>query len=711
MVLSKMILSILLLLGGVFSTSTLKEHRVKTILKPLKLTTTKATPPRLAFMQVLDFEQRSAKAIISVEAEPHFKVNLNEVIQKRQLRPLSFVLNRRQVSLPAILITRAEVYHRKVVGNEVPASVVQQFHQPVRTNPEWPETLTEREKNWLHQSSLSQDDFKVFNEPAVDPVAVRLQNSINKEMARPADSAFPGWIISQPTGPTTGSGPVAEATDPQEPDRKSFAKSSNHTVEGLLLLGMGVILGAQEHIEIHWSKEGTRKVSGKLLTDGNFRYQIQIPELAGSVSAEIYDALGQLKAKGVLRLADNRKSGDIVIHSQRTLASQHTNFYDSPSKLMDFVRFRKPKGSKGPVIQAKVSVDAEAEFQADENQRLLVDGVFPGSTAFGFARSKGYYPSLHWMTTGALRPFPLVPESTAKAMLDLARSANSDAFSSIRTESLILGQVVRDGKPISGVAVTLEDGSGRRPVYLNALLIPDVALKETSSNGYFVFADLEKGYHSFRAEKGNFFFGFGNVLAEEQSMSYVEIEEAGQMAPFDIRSFDAFTGEEISAEVTLQGLGSPVVIDGYASIPHPVTNHIELTQAKPVSPAYVDSIFVSKGDDDHIHLPLVPKAWLDKTLATSSLSAQPGQGLLIGFVSKAAYQVVFPHLSEEAPVTVIFFDSNGNRVESPVENGGFIALNVPASAHTVVVRDNFGETSSQIVPIDPDRVTTLRFLF
>lgn len=711
MVLSKTILSILLVLGGVFSTTTLKEHRVKTILKPLKLTTTKATPPRLAFMQVLDFDQKNSKSNSPAVTEPHFKVNLNEVIQKRQLRPLSFVLNRRQVSLPPIIVTRAEVYSRQAPSKEVPEAVVQQYHQPVRTNPEWPETLSEREKNWLHQSSLSQEDFKVFNEPSVDPVAVRLQNSISQELSRPADSALPGWIISKPSTPTANRAPTAELPETPESDRKTFVKTSGHTVEGLLLLGMGVILGAQEHIEIHWSKEGTRKVSGKLLTEGNFRYQIQIPELAGSVSAEIYDAFGQLKAKGVLRLADNRRSGDIVIHSQRTLASQHTNFYDSPSKLMDFVRFKKPKGSRGPVIQAKVSVDAESEFQADENQRLLVDGVFPGSTAFGFARSKGYYPSLHWMTTGALRPFPLVPESTAKAMLELARAANNDTFSSIRTESLVLGQVVREGKPLSGVAVTLEDGSGRRPVYLNALLIPDVGLKQTSSNGYFVFADLEQGYHSFRAEKGNFFFGFGNVLAEEQSMSFVEIEEAGQMAPFDIRSFDAFTGEEISTEVSLQGLGTPVVIEGYASIPHPVTNHIELSQGKPVSPDYIESIFVSKGDDDHIHLPFVRRSWLEKMIATSNQSAQPGQGLLIGFVSKAAYQVVFPHLIEEAPVTVIFFDSNGNRVETPVENGGFIALNVPASAHTVVVRDNFGETASQIVPIDPDRVTTLRFLF
>lgn len=706
MLCSKKQAAALIFFAGFLPFGKLQEHRVKFITKPLKITTTKASPPRLAFIQALEFEKNKKDKVVQVE--PAMKINLTEVIAKRQLRPLAFVLQRRQVTLPGVLITRAEIYSKEPqVVLTRPSNP--KFDEPVRVynspSQDWPESLTDREKRWLQQANVSSQDFEVFSEAPADPLGASLQTRIAAEMRRPANDVLPGWIISKPSGGAANA-PVA-GTNPASPEKKSFKTTSGFSIQGRIGLGMGVYMGNGEHIEVHWTREGVSKVAGLISSENDYRYEIKVPELAGSVSAEMYDSMGKLKAKGVLRLSQNSQSGDITLHPQQTLASQTTNFYESPTRLFGMVPLKKKK-TLGPV-KSKISIDSDSEFVADDQGRLFVDGVTPGSTAFGYTKAKGFYPSLHWVTTGAMRAYPMVPESTVKALKDIIQSQRQQT--SVDFEGgLLLGQATREGQPISGVKVELTANPDLKPVYLNALLIPDPTLTETTSNGYFVFANLENGYHSLRATKGNFFFGFSNFLSEAQTVSFAEIQETNRFAPYDVRVFDAFAGTEASATVELQGLSHSFDVEGYSQIEHAITDQIELAQVQPKDPEYVASLYAGKGDDDYLHLPLVKKIWLEKMAATLQLSPQPGMGTVIGFVSKGNYQVVLPHLPAGSPVQVIFFDSTGNRVEQPVENGGFIAFNVPASAHTLVIRDNFGETASQIIPVDADRVTTARFL-
>lgn len=694
-----------------FSFGKVQEHRVKFIKKPLKITTTKASPPRLAFIQVLSYEKKNEKLVPS---EPIKAVNLTEVISKRQLRPLAFVLQRRQVSIPEILITRAEIYNQPFAGlSQVPKSVRlnQEMRsaaaQEVSSNTVWPESLTEKEKRWLDQANLTSNDFEVFNEAAVDPVATNMQAQIAAELSRPSKDALPGWIISKPS--SAGPSPSVPRQNPEGASDTSGKRSfQNFSIQGRIGLGSGLILGAGEHIEIHWTREGASKVAGTVSLENDARYEVTVPELVGSVNAEMYDSSGRMKARGSLRLSQNSSSGDITLHSQRSLAQKSGDFYNSSSQLFASLPFKK---SKNLLIKTKVSIDNQAEFKSDDQSSLAIDGVSPNSTAFGFTRAKGYYPSIHWMSTGAPKSSPLVPASTVNAWKDIIRNQRNLTPVQGSDGAFVLGQATREGQPIAGVQVEMIQNPETRPVYLNQLLIPDPSLTATSSNGYYIFMDLEDGYYSVRATKGNFFFGFSNFLAEADSISFSNLQEASLLLPFDIRVFDAFQGNDELAAVDLQGLSAPVDVEGYSLIQHPATDEIEFVQVQPRNPEMSPSLFVMRGEDDYLHLPLVRKNWLEQMAATSQLSPQPGTGTILGFVSKGNYQIVLPHLIEQAPVTVIFFDASGNRVEQPVENGGFIAFNVPASAHTIVVRDNFGETASQIIPVDADRMTTVRFLF
>lgn len=696
-----------------------QEHRVKFIVKPLKITTTKATPPRLAFMQVLSYDQKAEQAPV----EPMLSVNLSDVIAKRQLRPLNFVLERRQVSLPEILITRAEIFNQQAALQELTQNrnlENPKFDEPVRASrntaqENWPQELTDNEKRWLKQANLSQTDFDVFNEPTLDPVGEGLQAKIAAELNRPTTNALPGWIISQPTGGAANA-PVKNFENANPSVGRNAARAyaqtnrnlEGYSIQGRIGLGSGVILSNGEHIEIHWVREGSNKVAGVISTENDYRYEVKVSELVGSVNAEMYDAAGQLKAKGTLRLSQASASGDITLYPQRSLASQNTDFYHSPTKLFGAVPFKKAK-SVG--MKTKVSIDTQSVFEADDKSNLRIDGVTPGSTAFGFTKAKGYYPAIHWMTTGAAKAFPAIPSSTVNAWKDIVRNQRNLTPSQENDGAFVVGQATKNGQPVAGVSIEMIQNPDTKPVYLNQLLIPDPALTATSSNGYFIFMDLENGYYSIRASAKGFFFGFSNFLAEEDSVSFAEVQEAHEMAPFEARVFDAFQGTDEPGALEAQGLNLPIDVDGYGQFDHPITDQIELVQVQPRNNDMLPSLFVMKGDDDHVHLPLVRKQWMEQMAATLQLSPQPGTGIVLGFVSKGNYQVQLPHLKENAPVSVVFFDSVGNRVEHPVENGGFIAFNVPASAHTVVVRDNFGETSSQIIPVDGDRVTTVRFLF
>ncbi len=686
----------------------IQEHRVKFIKKPLKITTTKATPPRLAFIQTLKYEAKKEKLNLP---EPAMTVNLTEVISKRQLRPLAFVLQRRQVSIPEILITRAEIYHQAAAKLTQTVKSNPKFDEPVRAKyseqapQNWPETLTDKEKRWLDRANVTSNDFEVFNEASPDPVSSNIQAQVAEELKRPSRDVLPGWIISRPSE-KSNENPSEKSTD--RPSNKSPRGYKTYQVQGRIELALGLFWGPGEHIEINWTREGASKVAGLINTENDFKYEVNVTELVGSVNAEMYDNVGRLKAKGSLRLSPNSLSGKIVLQPQTSLASHMSDFYNSNKGLFGKTSFKKSESAN---FKTKVSVDQQAEFTTDAQSQLKIDGVVPGSTAFGFTKGKGYYPAIHWMTTGAPRLYPVIPVSTVNAWKDIIRNQRVQTPVQDQDGGFVVGQATREGRPTAGVRVEMLQDPDTKPIYLNDLLIPDPSLTETAANGHFIFMDLENGYYSVRATKGNFFFGFSNFLAEMDSVSFSEIQDVGKNAPFEVRVFDAFQGTDEQATIDLQGLNAPIEIEGYGKFDHPVTDQIELVQVQPRNHDLVPSMYVIKGDDDYLHVPLVRRAWLEQMASTMQLSPQPGAGTVIGFVSKGNYQVLLPHLGEQAPVTVVFFDASGSRVEQPVENGGFIAFNVPASAHTIVVRDNFGETASQIIPVDPDRVTTVRFLF
>lgn len=694
----------------------LSHPRVRFISKTLKISLAKKTPPRLAFEAVLSFQNEVRKPAATPGLVPQ-PISLNQVIAKGQLRPAERSLFYKKIELPKMIITRETVAVRPklnldpALGRAVSGGSVMTLpsERSETSVPNWVDTLTPRQRRLVEASGLSVAELnRVQEEPSLaQALAAKVEEELNvlREKGTPVTASTPTGVSSTQTSTLSEKSPDVQI--PVGP----FA------VQGIIHLSDATPYLPDHRFEVHWFREGYAKKAGRVQVK-DARFFIEVPELIGQVRVEMLDGNGQVVAESSQRLsADLTTSALSQLHLRMQpvsqVAARYTDFYQDPNALFAASGDSKKKISPrlAKIIRTKTTFDDEAIFESDDKGRLFIDGVTAQSTSLAITESEDFYPALHFLKAGGVGGvLPMIPKRTANALMSIVDDQLA-LSSGQKNASLVLGQLTVDGKPIAGVRVELEGFPDVKPIYLNEILLPDPRLTESTGSGYFVFMHLPADLYSVRAQRGGQYFGFGNVASEPASVSFINIEAAKSFAAFEVRSFDAFTGEAVATELDLQALGQRLSVEGYGVFEHPILPQLSLIESNPSSDLYIPSIHPYFADQSYAHLPLVRREWMDGLLARERISLAPGSGAILGFSEKGGYEISLPHLSENNDAKVIFFDASGHLVPAAVEQGGFLIVNLPASAQSVVLRQALGERVSQVLPVDSDRLTISRFVF
>lgn len=697
--------------------------RVRYISKALKISTSKSNPPRLAFEEALELRKAPA-VIVPLSVKP---ISLNEVIQKGQMRPAIQALYYRQIQLDPMVInalsrpvTSTQKLTQKLTDVMPQVRIPEKQFEPnfearlpssaelkYVEDDKWFEQLSPRQQRILEASGIQGADLEA---PMVPSLAQSLASKVEEELKRLQDG---GTVITPSTAILSGQTPAVAGVPVRTQEDSKETPARYHRVSGHLLLDAMSPLFPDHSIEVAWMREGQNRRTGRFDYKSS-KFAIDVDHLSGSVKLEMFDKAGSLVASGGIRLSPELNAQalaqiQIKMRPVGQVASHYTDFYDQPTEMFKLDGRKVWAFGKKP-IRAKASFDTQSTFEADPQGLLFIDGIAGGSSSFAMTESEDHYPALHMINAGQNDALPLIPKKTAQAMFDIIE--DQQGFTSTQKNgAIVMGQVTSAGRAVAGVQVEIEGDPDSRPIYLNEIFIPDPQLKATSSSGYFVFAHLPQGFYSLRASRGSQFVGYGNVVNEANSAAFIEIEEPVRYAPFDIRVYDAFTGEPQKAEVAFQSLDQSLQIDGYGQIDHPISARYSLAEVIPATEAYLAATYPYAGDQEFAHLPMIPRAWMDQLIAQAKVNLTPSAGAILGFSEKGGYDISLPHLPEGARVDVIYFDVHGQQVPAAVDQGGFLLVNLPAGAQTVVLNSALGAVVSRVMNADAERLTIAKFAF
>lgn len=256
---------------------------------------------------------------------------------------------------------------------------------------------------------------------------------------------------------------------------------------------------------------------------------------------------------------------------------------------------------------------------------------------------------------------------------------------------IIIGRVFSDQKPVAGAKVQIESQPGLNPIYLDQFMIPNIKQDETSENGYFMFVGLEAEEYSVVAFQNNKIIGHQMFIADEDSIAYQNILTSLAPRAVLVRSFDAFTGQPVDADIVSSDLEDIIETQaGLASFRTNnslgLSNYVVRTKQN-----YMPINYVQDSRLDHVHIPLISEEWLYKIIEKLEMNAAPATGTIIGFAPGIAEYDMYLISEDYDTKQVVYFDQYGQISKTQVAGGGFILFNVPVGAREVVVQEKKSE--------------------
>lgn len=256
---------------------------------------------------------------------------------------------------------------------------------------------------------------------------------------------------------------------------------------------------------------------------------------------------------------------------------------------------------------------------------------------------------------------------------------------------IIIGRVFSDQKPLAGAKVQIESQPGINPIYLDQFMIPNFKQEETSENGYFMFVGLEAEEYSVVAFQNNKIIGHQMFIADMDSIAYQNILTNTAPRAVLVRSFDAFSGQPVDADIVSSDLED--IIETQAGLASFRTNNSLGISSYVVRTKqnYMPITYVQDSRLDHVHVPLISEDWINKIVEKLEMNPAPASGTIIGFVPNIAEYDMYLISEDYDTKQVVYFDQYGQISKTQVAGGGFILFNVPVGAREVVVQEKKSE--------------------
>ena len=663
---------------------------VRTHSKQLVIQTSRTSPPRVAFQEVIE-QAPATKSWIDLAPAGITRVNLNQLIAKDSLlRGLKSIRNRKIVLSP-MLISREKAL--KTIDDQAWLG-------------ELPEDQRRRVSRAQAQSGVLEEDWKL-------PTTRDLLNDKLTEIKSQTPDRSPTTKVTVIGTDADGNSKSLEdfhneadvRTAPDEPPRDQFL------VMGTLGLDNESPLGPDRHLEVNWFEDGIAKQAGQVdIKKGT--YAITVPSRSGTVIAQMFDHSGASIASARYSISshdspENLQKLSLHVHPDSRVARSFQEFgTPAQSKVARVSRFQ-----KNPSPNVLISATSQ-ETMADEDGILKVDGMAEGSWTFLRTEKKGYYPGVYLANAGDMESLQLFPAKMMKALVQIVRDRRVPGFAG-ETGAIIWGKVSARASGVEGTTVSIEDLPDAQPIYFyDELLLPNENAKATSKSGYFAFIDVPPGFYSVRVNRGEQLLGTNNVQVEEQSVSPIEIATDLLPEKVSVKVYDAFLADFRTAKIEFQQLPEALTIDGIAPVDLPRADSLSLARITPQDPMYLETIEPVYGANDYFHVPLIRKDWLWSLRSNQKIADQPETGIIVGFVPNDDYEIDLPHVPDFDRSQIVFFDSQGMPSRTGVAGGGFVVFNAPTGSHSVVLLPKKSNVlHTRVMPVDANTVNVLKFEF
>jgi hypothetical protein len=470
---------------------------------------------------------------------------------------------------------------------------------------------------------------------------------------------------------------VAINTELESAERKSDGRvtDGSFTVEGLIEFARktDLVLTPDHHIEVRRFAEGIPQEFGVVrLPEATFSIQFQ--SSYGTIVAQLINSNGIVEGQGVIPVQDLVKNKNLhptlVIKPSPKGNIQVASAYGS-SFLKDF--------------QKNISFDifSSLEFSQPLPKGSHFDNSYADSEAVIQASSKNHFTTTAIISLADGADLMLLPDKMISGLVDIL-SEQGLSLNLQAGDSLIWGQVRKDGKPIEGATVFAERAD---PIYFGGMQLPDQLRTATSENGMFVVVVNDPGWKDLFVQLENGTKLHLNVLTFPGKVAQVFADLPSHEISVSVRSFDAFSGEPARTKVQFQQVED--IVDtgevGLSVVSVPFTQGLSFVNIYPEAP-YIDAKFSYSKLVDYMHFPLIRREWLDQVAKYVRINTDSSKGIIVGFVQNSNYNLISSS-SEQSNNNLVYFNSSGEVVNSGVSGGGFILYNQPLGFVGVTIED------------------------
>ncbi len=368
-----------------------------------------------------------------------------------------------------------------------------------------------------------------------------------------------------------------------------------------------------------------------------------------------------------------------------------------------------PKAKVLPVPNAHVQL-GQLPYAALSHRdgKFNEDSLVEGSLVITHVDRPGHWGSLAFASVGSSVHLPMFSDQTMRALMTAATGSDHANTNT----SFVWGRVTRNGFAVAGAKVDLMTSAQElKPVYFNALLLPDSNLKETSANGLYAFFPVEPGSHAVQATDGHGMTEPVLFPTDEQTVTQANLE-LGVTKQAKIRVFDAFkTDWPLAAEVVSAGRkhGAMIPREGQKNVAFTGGESLLVLDAD-AGPGYERIRILANKSQHNLDFPMIQSVWLDSIRGALRFNQAPGAGTIVGLIRGAdTYRVSLEEESIAPTTKIVYFDQKGqvSRLGYGMRGGGFVILNMPSGFRTVLIQPSGSTKALATTVLVENRVTNV----
>ncbi len=412
----------------------------------------------------------------------------------------------------------------------------------------------------------------------------------------------------------------------------------------------------------------------------------------GFISAELRSSQGEILAYGEVDLSSgDTQNLDLILEPSAGLFAGQAFSQNSLANNKTAVKENPLAESKTIVAGVDGTLVSDAEGFFGDSNLFSSKSDFLSSTF-----KKGFWPTLSLSESGkAYYPRLIKRDVIDRLEVDL------DPFGEeVSIESLLLGKVTFKGLNRSGLKVEIFNQGYQEPVYFNRSGRPDTSLKQTSTHGGFVFANLPDGGYLVQVVQSE------KVVAQKWfvvksghiSRGQIELKERDARLVF-LESYPVLKTARNRNEIYVRELGldkeDTINIDSLEaeikglelkSRTQPSLTVLEVLLANS-NESKLRNLVVLPSKSSRIALKHVSSSWLNSFLNRQRSNRTSSLGLIVGFIEDKDFEVL-KDVTEavSASSEIFYFNRQGQPTSKGEKGGGFVITNTKLGFQPLVIR-------------------------